>query len=382
MSARKPRSAVGNGEDEAGEVLSKRALNRALLARQMLLVRSEMPAAAAIEHLVGMQAQAPNAPYVGLWSRLAGFRAAELAQLISQRAAVRTHLMRHTIHLVTARDCLIMRPLLQPVIARSFSSSPFKRNLAGVDIEAVGKVGRTLLEQQPRTRTELGELLAAHWPDRDPISLAYAVGASVALVQLPPRGIWGSSGPILLATAEAWLGQPLDTDPSPDELALRYLAAFGPASVADIRTWSGLSGLREVIERLRPQLLTFEDEHGAELFDLPDAPRPDADTPAPPRFLPEYDNVLLSHADRSRIINDKRSVPLPAGNGGVVGTILVDGFFSGTWKIMRKGDTAILNIEPFASLPTSERDALTDEGLGLLAFAAADSYYYNVQFVL
>jgi hypothetical protein len=377
-----PNTITARSGSGPGDVLSRRALNRATLERQLLLRRWEMPTADAIEHLVGMQAQAPNAPYVSLWARLDGFRHDELIQLITERRAVRAPLMRATVHLVTARDCLALRPLTQPVLVRNFSGQSFARDLAGADIEAIMAAGRALLEERPRTRAELGPLLGERWPDRDATSLAYAISYLVPLVQVPPRGIWGMSGEAAWATVEAWLGRALDRDPSPDEMVMRYLAAFGPATVKDIQTWSSLTRLREVIERLRPRLATFRDEHGNELFDLPDAPRPDPDTPAPPRFLPEYDNILLSHADRSRIIIDGRRVPLFPGNGGSLGTVLVDGFFRGTWKITRHHDTALLTIEPFEVLPKQDRSTLAEEGARLLAFAAADAQAHDIQFTI
>jgi hypothetical protein len=363
-------------------VLSRRALNRATLERQLLLRRTKLPAADAIEHLVGMQAQAPNAPYVGLWTRLDRFHPDQLAQLLTERRAVRTPLLRATIHLVTTRDCLALRPLLQPVLERSFSASPFARNLTGVDTQALLAAGQALLAQQPRTRAALGPLLGARWPDHDPASLAYAITYLVPLIQVPPRGIWGASGQATWTTTQAWLSRDLEPTPPPHELVMRYLAAFGPATVNDLRTWSGLTRLREVAERLRPRLRSFRDEHGNELLDLPDAPRPDPDTPAPPRFLPEYDNVLLSHADRSRIISDDhRRVPLFAGNGGVLGTVLVDGFLRGTWRITRHQATATLRIKPFEPLPTPDRTTLAEEGARLLSFAATDADTHDIQLV-
>jgi hypothetical protein len=356
------------------EVLDRRALNRALLERQLLLRRADLPAAAAIEHLVGVQAQAPLAPYVGLWTRLEGFRADELAALITDGDAVRAPLMRATIHLTTARDSRAMQPVVRPVLARGFGGSPFARNLVGVDLDALVDAGRALLAERPRSRAELGRLLAEQWPDRDPISLAYAVTYLLPVIQVPPRGVWGTGGPA------AWAPMQVGSDDAPDGLILRYLAAFGPATLPDIRTWSGLSGVRDAIERLRPRLRTFRDELGKELFDVPDAPLPDRDTPAPPRFLPEYDNVLLSHADRTRVMAPERRVPLLPGNGGVSGTVLVDGFFRATWKITRSGDTAELNVVPFARLSKEDTAALAAEGSRLLAFTSADAEGHNVTF--
>ena len=190
---------------------------------------------------------------------------------------------------------------------------------------------------------------------------------------MPPRGVWGASAHATWTTAEAWLGRPLEANPSPDEMITRYLAAFGPASAADMRAWSGLTGLREVVERLRPRLRAFQDEHGHELFDLPDAPRPDPDTEAPPRFLPFYDNVLLSHADRTRIIAKGRGAQLFPADGLLVGPVLIDGFVGARWKVAREGGKAILIVEPFGRLRRQDRAALADDGRRLLLFAAADA---------
>jgi hypothetical protein len=362
------------------DLLDLRALNRATLERQMLLRRHPLPAAGAIEHLVGMQAQAPNAPYVGLWTRLDGFRAEELMELITERRAVRAPLMRATIHLVTASDCVTLRPVVQPVLERGFrSGSPFGRHLEGMDLDVLLATGQAILKQRPHTRAELGPLLREQWPDRDADSLAYAVTYLAPLVQVPPRGVWGSTGPAAWTSVETYLGQPVGSDPTPDAMVLRYLAAFGPASVMDVQTWSGLTRLRSVTERLRPRLQTFRDEQGRELFDLPEAPRPDPDTPAPPRFLPEYDNVQLSHADRSRILSPSRRPPLFPGNGGTMGTVLIDGFMRATWEITLGHGRAFLEIAPMERLSKHEIAEVTEEGARLLAFAAAGAEDYDVR---
>ena len=372
-------SSLAPGKPASGGVLSQRALNRALLARQLLLRREQRSAAATIEHLVGMQAQVPGNPYIALWSRLDGFQPEELSRLIADRQAVRTSLMRATIHLVTARDCLVLRPVMQSVLEQAFASSAFARNIAGVDLESLLAAGRALLEERPHTRAELRPLLAERWPGYDADSLASAICFLLPVVQVTPRGLWGTSGQPRLTTVEAWLGRPIDPDPTPDNAVLRYLAAFGPATVADIRIWSRLTGLRAVIARLRPRLLAFRDERGRELFDLPNAPRPDPETPAPPRFLPEYDNILLSHDDRSRIVGDNRGLPMPAGRGGELGSLLVDGFLGGMWRITRLAGKATLVIEAGGSWARADHAAVADEGARLLALVASDVGAHEVE---
>jgi hypothetical protein len=361
--------------------LGPRALNRALLERQLLLRRQEVSVPRAIEHLVGLQAQEPLDPYVALWSRLDGFRHEQLARLIENRRAVRLTLMRGTIHLVTARDCLAMWPVMRTYLERTFRGHPWGRNLADLDIEEVLNVGRRLVEAEPMTNAELGPLLGERWPDHDQASLIAAVRYLLPMVQVPPRGIWGASGRATVTTAQHWLGRPLRTRTAPDRMIVRYLAAFGPATVADIRTWSGLVGLREVAERLRPRLRTFRDEKGRELFDVPDAPLPDPDTPAPPRFLPTYDNVLLSHDDRSRIISDADRRRLTADSyQGRFGTVLVDGFVRGSWRVERGREAATLVITPLKPVPKKDAAAVTEEGARLLAFAAADVEDRDIRF--
>lgn len=352
-------------------MLGPRALNRALLARQWLLARQSPGAIEATEHLVGLQAQAPLSPYVGLWSRLEAFDPDDLAGAIEDRRAVRTSLMRSTLHLVTARDALTLRSWTQPALTRGFKSSPFARRLGGIDVQEVAAFGRAILQDAALSRGALGRRLAERWPDVDQEAMAYAVSSHVPLVQVPPRGMWGHAGAVAWTSMERWLGQDVDDEPDPARIVTRYLGAFGPATVQDMRAWSGLTGLGPVVERLRPELATFRDDRGRELFDLPDAPRPDPDVPAPPRFLPEYDNVLLGHGDRSRIIPAGRSIPLPPGNGATMGTFLLDGLYAGLWRITRSAAGATLTIDPFVPISAGDRADLEDEGARLLGFATS-----------
>jgi hypothetical protein len=368
------------------KVLSRRAVNRALLARQLLLDRPRLADAGrervqqvvgTIEHLVGLQAQAPFPPYYGLHSRLDGFRPEDLATLITDRSVVRIALMRGTIHLVSARDCLPLRQLVQPVIERGLRGA-FGKQLAGVDPAALAAAGRTLVEAEPMTFSQLGRALAAHWPDHPPAALAQAVRTFVPLVQVPPRAVWGKAGQSAHTSAEHWLGQP-GSVPGDDPAALarlvtRYLGSFGPATVRDVQAWSGLTGLKAVLKQLRPSLVTFRDERGAELFDLPTAPRPGEDAPAPPRLVAEFDNLVLSHAERSRVISPDATQRIYTVNGVIPGTVLIDGFVAGMWRLDRGRDAATLTIELFGpqSPPglDSERDALTAEAGRVLAFGA------------
>ena len=346
------------------ELLGRRALNRATLARQLLLERSSMPVLEAVEHLVGLQAQEPPDPYAALWSRLEAFRPEQLAALLEERQVVRMPLMRSTIHLVSADDCLTIRPLVQPVLDAELARY---RDLTGVDVDAVLAFGRELVEERPRPARELRAALAERFPAHDPGDLAYACRNLLAFVQVPPRGLWGRSSQVISTTVESWLGRPLEHEPSLDALVLRYLGALGPATVADVATWSRLTGLRAVIERLRPRLQMFRDDRGRELFDLPEAPRPDPETPAPPRFLPEYDNVLLSHADRSRFLSEDHRPVFSRVEGRIRGTVLHDGFVFGVWQREPDG-TLVVSYSGRASKRTLARvEAEARRFLGLIA---------------
>jgi DNA glycosylase AlkZ-like len=374
----------------SSQVLSLRAVNRALLARQLLLDRRPLagsgPARSAqvvqtVEHLIGLQAQAPFPPYYGLHSRLDGFRPGDLAALITDRSVVRIALMRGTIHLVSAQDCLPLRRLVQPVIERGMRSA-FGKQLTGVDTQALTAAGRSLVETEPMTFSQLGQALAARWPDHPPAALAQGVRAFVPLVQVPPRAVWGQAGQSLHTSAERWLGQrvPAAEPVHPvrpasraelAQLVTRYLGAFGPATVRDVQAWSGLTGLKAVLEQLRPSLVTFQDERGAELFDLPSAPRPGGEVPAPVRLVAEFDNLVLSHAERSRVVSAEATRRLYTINGVIPGSVLIDGFVAGMWRLARNRDAATVTIELFG--PVRERAALVAEAERVLAFGAPDA---------
>ncbi|MFE7773235.1 winged helix DNA-binding domain-containing protein [Streptomyces sp. NPDC057445] len=348
--------------------LGPRALNRATLDRQLLLRRTpqhRMPAKAAVEHLLGLQAQNVKPPYYALAARLHGFRPQELSALMESREVGRMVTLRSTIHTHTAADCLTLRPFAQAG-GPDRELKMFMKRLDGVDLERLAAFGRELLEERPRPVKELREALLAQWPDDDPLALTTAVRCMLPLVQTTPRGQWGTSGQVTLTTTEQWFGRPLEDAPEPYAIVRRYLAAFGPASVKDMQTWSGLTRLRDAFERLRPELLTFQDENGVELFDLPDAPRPDPETPAPPRFLPEFDNLLLSHADRSRVVPAGFRARTWKGNQAYR-VFLVDGFLAGVWKLEETGDSATLTVEPFVELTREQRAAVAGEGEQMLA---------------
>jgi hypothetical protein len=366
------------------DTLDLRTLNRATLQRQWLLERADRTALDAVEHLAGMQAQAPLAPYVGLWSRLAGFTPDDLAALLLDRRVVRGSLMRATIHLVSARDFLAFRPLIHPCMEREIylNQTYGRHRVEGLDMDAVLKAGRTLLEEQPRTAAELRTLLGPSWPDREPPVLAHAVRCLLPTVQVPPRGIWGRGGNPTMSTAEAWLGSPVDAAPSIDAMVLRYLRAFGPASVQDVQTWSGLTRLSEVVDRLRPQLRVYADPNGRELFDPADIDLPPADTPAPVRFLPEYDNLLLSHADRTRVASKADQAAGMALNERMTwGTILHDGFLCAGWKIHRpRKAEAHLEIRALHPLTAKTRAAIEPEAQALLTWSTPSPATTTVTF--
>jgi len=360
--------------------LSPRDLSRATLARQMLLAREACDPVDAVERLAGLQAQLARPPFVGLWSRLAGFAREHLLAPIHARRLVRATMMRATIHLVSARDFVRFRAALQPAIAASVAS--ILARVEQLDLERLVQVGRELLDERPRAFDELRPLLAARGLAGDERALGYAVRMFVPLVQVPNETApWGWDAKAAFAVAESWLGAPMSLGGTETrELVLRYLAAFGPASVADAATWSGLRGLRETFEALRRELAVFRDERGRELFDLPDAPRPSPDdVEVPLRFLPDFDNLVLAHADRTRVVPEAHRSRMMSRNLQVAATVLVDGFVAGTWRVERARGAAVLAVRPFGKPTRAVRRALEEEGLALLRFAEPQARGYELR---
>ncbi|GAA2687213.1 winged helix DNA-binding domain-containing protein [Nonomuraea recticatena] len=346
-------------------VLSRRALNRATLDRQLLITRTTRPVIEVIEHVVGLQAQTPHSWYTGLWNRIEDFRPEDAAELLESRQIVRIALQRSTIHLVSARDCLAMRPLVQ-VVTERMTRSTFGRKLEGVDLDELAALGRSLLERGPMTFAALGRALGERWPGHDQHALGQGVRWLVPLVQVPPRGVWGRSGPIAHTSAASWLG--FETPAmTPGELVLRYLRAFGPAGVKDVQTWSGLTRLSEVVSSL--DLVTYRDPSGRVLYDLPDAELPPEDLPVPVRFMYDFDNLFLSHEDRSRVVEHVDLVRRFAPYNVQPRTILVDGFPAGDWTTARAKGTTTLTIHRWE--PFDPAEAVEEAGR-LLAFLAPE----------
>lgn len=337
--------------------MTRKALNRALLARQMLLAREKVSAPAVMERLVGLQAQQARPPFVGLWSRIEGFRREELLDLIHGGEVVRATMMRATLHLMTAGDYRAFRPAIQPALSAGMRSI-LRDRLESFSLEDVLAEARRLYAERPRTFTELREALIAAFPEGDERAMGYSVRLNLPLVIAPTPGHeWGyrADGDFMPVDGCAVAAEP-------HQLILRYLAAFGPASVADIQAWSALSGLAPVLKELRSQLQVFRDERKRELFDLPEAPRPPEETPVPVRFVADFDNLVLSHADRTRVISDEQRKVVVTKNGLVLPTFLVDGFVAGSWKVTRAKKTAVLTLTPFGALSGAVREELAAEG--------------------
>lgn len=349
------------------EVLTRRALNRALLARQALLCRQDASALEVIERLVGIQAQQARPPFVGLWSRIRGFRREDLRTLLEGGEVVRATLMRATLHLMSRRDYFSFRPALQPMLSGA-AQSILRDRMQRFDLDAVLAEGKRLFAERPRTFNEVRAGLIAAFPDADERAMGYAVRLHLPLILTPEEHEWSYRADGNFGLIDGWPQEPATTASAEHALVLRYLAAFGPASVADVQAWSAMRGLAPVLEQLRPQLHVFRDERKRELFDLPDAPRPSEDLEVPARYVADFDNLVLSHADRTRVIADTHRPVVVTKNGLVLPTILVDGFVAGTWKTTATRKLATLTISPFGALRQRSRDELAADAEGLLRF--------------
>jgi hypothetical protein len=360
----------------AASTLTRRQLNRATLARQLLLSREPVSAVDAIERLAGMQAQEPKHPFIGLWTRVADFDREDLLEALRERQVVRATLMRSTLHLMSAADYAAVRMALQP--PRSVALRVPGARSEGLDLDKVLPAAREILRGAPLAFDEIRTRLQARFPDVNDRALGYAVRTLVPLVMAPSEGErWGFARVSPFALADEWLDEPLAED-AVEALVTRYLRAFGPAGAKDVQTWSGLGGMKSVLDGMRDRLEVFADERGRELFDLPDAPRPDAEVRAPPRFLPEFDNLVLAYDDRTRVIADEHRPLVTTKNLRVKATFLVDGVVAGTWTIAVKRKVATLTLAPFGTLPKRAVTQLEAEGETLLRFAEPDAKGFGV----
>jgi hypothetical protein len=350
--------------------LTLRELNRATLARQLLLRRHRVSVTKAIGRTAGLQAQWPPSPYLGLWSRVEGFRADDLMRAIVRRNVVKATLMRRTLHLVTARDYLAYGGIFRASMIRELER---QRAALGddVDLAAEGERVAALTADRPRSRPELLALLGLpklRLEERSPWLLWYGLASYAGLVNGPESSVWRShTAGGTFVPARTWLGADAAAgDAATASLVRSYLAAFGPASRPDIAQWTGMA--RVVVDRglAGLELRQFRDEHGRELYDLPRAPLPGGDVRAPARLLPRFDNLVLSHDDRRRVLAQEHRGTVIEG-GEVRATFLVDGFVSGLWSV----DGGRVRLAPFAPLPRVARREVEAEAAAVEAFLRA-----------
>lgn len=362
----------------AAQQLTQRQLNRATLHRQLLLSRADLPVVPAVEHLLGLNAQDPNPPYLALRSRLDSFRFQDLTEAIENHTVVRSTMMRATQHLVSPADFEFLRSALAPLLQR-VQRNAFGSRTRGVDLDDLVAEARELLAaEKVLTRPMLGRLLARGRPGIEPSALGWSVQYLLPLIHPAPSGTWDTRGATPFALAD-WTGmRSAATQEDLRRLVRRYLAAFGPASAADARTWSGIAGLREVFAEIRPELRVFRGDAGRELYDLPDAPRPPADTPAPVRLLPEFDATVLAHADRRRVMTDEVR-PQVCDGAAVAATVLVDGTVAGTWTRTSDADRAAVTVRAIRVLSPEERADVEAEARQLLTFTDPDARVWDVR---
>jgi hypothetical protein len=355
-------------------VLTCTELNRATLARQLLLKRERLSVRRAVERLCALQAQYSPAPYIGLWSRLTDFRRDALTRALARRQVVKASLFRVTLHLVSARDypafaAVVVGPRRAKMAARA----------AQIDLDAFEE--RLRSEEMwtiPRVREHVWptiEAAAKGWMDA-----WSSTRALFPLVHVPPSGTWRFHGEAQLTHAERWLGRGLEPDGAAARLVRSYLAAYGPASQADLLKFGGLQ-VRDVKEGLEAvELVRLRDEAGRTLLDLPRGPLPPAETRPPARFLTKWDSAIIPYADRTRIVAPEHQPAIIKKNGDFLQTVLVDGFVAGTWEVKRAQDKATLLVRPFEALPRAWRDELRDEGERLVRFVEDDATSFAVRF--
>lgn len=349
------------------DVLTTRELNRATLARQLLLERGQMPVADAVARLLALQAQEARPAHIGLWSRLNGFTPDHLGDALHDRQVVRATSLRATLHLLAARDYLAFRPLLEPTLAATAAATIKRLPGPPPETERLIPAARAALRGQSLDFAAIRDRMHEEFPDVNDRALGYSVRLNLPLVMVPTRDRWSFPAAARFTMADEWLGATTAAACTPEEFVTRYLAAFGPASPRDLQTFSWLR-LKPVFDRLRPDLRAFATESGQVLFDLPEAPRPNADIGAPARFLPEFDSLLLAHDDRTRIIPAEYRARLITRNLRVPAAFLWDGFVRGTWKTTLRKTSVTLTLTPFGRLPARAVRELSAEADRMLQF--------------
>ncbi len=356
--------------------MTTRELNRATLARQMLLARERRPVVGAIEQLLAMQAQLPRPPFAGLWCRLEGFTRADLVKALTARTVVRGTSMRGTIHLMSAADFLKFRGCLQPGLDAGMHAI-LKERAQRMDIAKVLAHARAFLET-PHNFEEVRDHLMSKFPGGDDRALGYAARMGLPLLQVPSEAPWAFDAQADFVSAETWIGKRVADCKSLDSLVLRYLQAYGPATSRDAQAWLGLSGLDVVFERLGKKVVTLKGAGSKAWYDLPDAPRPVGDTPAPVRFIPEWDSVVVTRADERVVAKaDRPRVFLPGLR--IAALVLVDGFAAGSWKVTGTSKKALLTVESFRTWPAAVRKDVEAEGHALLRFAEPAAASFDVK---
>lgn len=349
-------------------ILTRRQLNRATLARQLLLQRADIPIADAVARIAGMQMQEEAPVPIGLWSRLTGVTREAVVAAFNDRTLVRGTAMRGTLYAFIADDFAWIRPTIGPGLAAS-AATYVRKSAASEEIAAAIETLLAMLEAGPLTADQMRDAVAAMNPAGDVRQIAYAARMALPLVQLPSGTAKGFASKTPYALAESWLGKPLAPEPDLPELVRRYLAAYGPATAADVGAWTGIPGPAALLKGMEGDLVTYRGNGKTLLYDVPDGPLPDEDTPAPPRLLPAFDNLLLSHKDRTRVVTDEHRARLyQKGNLRILASFLVDGEAIGTWRIARARREAVLTLIPFVPMAKADRLALTEVAEALARF--------------